>query len=221
MKKTLLVALSFCCLLSANIPLDIVKNIETHARTSGWGNLYYDVLSKVIQEQRYRTVVEVGVALGGHAEHILRTTSVTDYFGVDPYQCYDGNDSFQQDISGYSSLPLQENFDYLCQWVADVRLKPFESRCHLIRKPAAEAASSFSDESVDCIFIDGDHRYEGVLKDLAAWFPKLKKGHLILGDDYWMAPVAAAVHNFFTAEGKREVFFFTSESGYRIWAVRK
>jgi Methyltransferase domain len=220
-----------CCSLKLSaqletIPNDVMQGIQRHVYSNGWngengwGKDYYDVLSKVIRENRYKTVAEVGVALGGHAEFILKQTDVEQYYGVDPYQCYDSNDGFQQDVGRYSSLSTQQNFDYLYQWVKNVRLSPFKTRCRLIREPSVKASSQFVDESLDCIFIDGDHRYEGVIQDLQSWFPKLKKGQLMLGDDYWMPPVAAAVNDFFAAQGK-EVFFFTSNTGYKIWAVYK
>ena len=205
------------------IPKEALEKIEQLASIKdqkGWKTLYYDVLSKVVREHQYKTVVEVGVALGGHAEYILNHTNVDQYFGIDPYLSYDLNDGFQHEIATFSSFGLQKNFDYLYQWVKNVRLAPYEERSNLIRKASIEASSLFNDESIDCIFIDGDHRYEAVLQDLNAWFPKLKSGHLILGDDYWMEPVASAVQHFFSAQGKR-VFFFTSDAGYNIWAVYK
>lgn len=42
----------------------------------------------------------------------------------------------------------------------------------------------FEKESIDFLFIDGDHRYEGIKKDLQLWFPKIKKGGIISGHDY-------------------------------------
>jgi len=197
-----------------SLPEEIIRKIEQHDATSSWKELYYDVLPRVIRDQNIQTVLEVGVALGGHAEAILKNSEVRSYIGVDPYQLYDPNDGFQIDVGRYGS------FDYLYRWVKDIRLKSFGKRARLIREKSTDAARQFEDESLDCIFIDGDHRYEAVLNDLRAWFPKLKKGHLMLGDDYWMKDVAEAVDEFFQREGK-EVFFFESKSGYRIWAVHK
>jgi hypothetical protein len=38
-------------------------------------------------------------------------------------------------------------------------------------------------EDIDLIFIDGDHSYEGILKDFNRWEPFLKKGGLVLIHD--------------------------------------
>lgn len=202
------------------IPDAVRKKIEFHTLSNSWRDAYYDVLPKVIKQHNYQSILEVGVALGGHAETILNNTNITSYIGVDPYRCYDPSDGFQQDVSRYSSLDPQQNFDYLYQWVKNVRLSVFEGRFQLFRKTASEASQELEDASLDCIFIDGDHNYETVLKDLEALFPKLKTGHLMIGDDYSMPAVARAVNDFFDFYEK-ELFFFESASGYKLWAVYK
>ena len=43
---------------------------------------------------------------------------------------------------------------------------------------------TYDDETIDTLFIDGDHTYEGVKKDIEAWYPKVKKGGTIIFHDY-------------------------------------
>ncbi len=48
--------------------------------------------------------------------------------------------------------------------------------------------------SVDFLFIDGDHSYEGVTADILAWFPKLSPGATVVFHDYgWAEGVRRAV----------------------------
>ena len=48
-----------------------------------------------------------------------------------------------------------------------------------------ECAEQFEDDSVDFIFIDADHSYDAVNKDIRAWSPKVRKGGMISGHDYF------------------------------------
>ena len=41
-----------------------------------------------------------------------------------------------------------------------------------------------SDGSLDFVYIDGDHTLKGTNTDLAAWWPKLRPGGWLCGDDY-------------------------------------
>jgi len=59
-----------------------------------------------------------------------------------------------------------------------------------------EAADHFPNSFFDYVYIDGDHSYEGVTRDLASYFPKIKIGGLILGDDYGWGRVSEAVKAF-------------------------
>ena len=45
------------------------------------------------------------------------------------------------------------------------------------------SAAQFQDQSIDVIYVDAGHIRIDVLKDVAAWFPKMKKGSLISGHD--------------------------------------
>lgn len=44
--------------------------------------------------------------------------------------------------------------------------------------------SNVDDESIDFLFIDGDHRYSQVIQDIDNWYPKIKVGGVISGHDY-------------------------------------
>ena len=60
----------------------------------------------------------------------------------------------------------------------------FDKKVKLIRKFSAEAMLDFEDNSIDWIYIDGNHSYEFVKEDLNGWWPKLKSGGYLCGDDY-------------------------------------
>jgi len=49
---------------------------------------------------------------------------------------------------------------------------------------AEKLVEKFDNEYFDTIFIDMDHSYESVKRDIELWLPKVKKGGLLAGDDY-------------------------------------
>lgn len=56
-----------------------------------------------------------------------------------------------------------------------------------------EAASAFLLESLDAVFIDADHSYEAVRRDLEVWMDRLKPGGIIAGHDIDRESVQRAV----------------------------
>ena len=54
----------------------------------------------------------------------------------------------------------------------------------------------------DLVYIDGCHDEECVYQDLQSWFPLLKEGGMLIGDDYGRKGVANAVARFCTSEQK-------------------
>lgn len=48
---------------------------------------------------------------------------------------------------------------------------------------SVEVAADFPDDSLDAVYLDGDHSDEAFCADARAWLPKLKPGGLLMGHD--------------------------------------
>ena len=79
-----------------------------------------------------------------------------------------------------------------------------------IEKYSSEATKSFEDNSLDMVYIDGDHTYDFVFNDLNNWFPKVKEGGFVAGHDHFINEVSCAVSDFIKNNYKLEVFEDTS-----------
>jgi predicted O-methyltransferase YrrM len=85
-----------------------------------------------------------------------------------------------------------------------------------VEKDSSVAAESFEDNSIDIIFIDANHSYEGVKKDLQSWFSKVKIKGIIAGHDFWAEQVKSAVLDFMATKSVK--VFETSSS---CWIAQK
>lgn len=56
-----------------------------------------------------------------------------------------------------------------------------------IRKTSSNAARLFADESVAFVYLDGDHSFNEVCRDIRTWLPKLSPSGILSGDD-WATP---------------------------------
>lgn len=63
-------------------------------------------------------------------------------------------------------------------------MAPLNGHYQAHRMTTDDAAPLFEDGSLDSVFIDADHTYEAVKRDIANWMPKVRKGGILAGHDY-------------------------------------
>ena len=131
-------------------------------------------------------IVEVGVAQAEGALRILELENLKRYIGVDPWIRYE--ESPLEDIQdGYLDRKMglwatQGEWEEVYER-AKARVAPYGEKSHLIRAFSHEAVGQI-DEPVDVVYIDGNHQYDYVMRDLDIWYDKLAPGGLLCGDDY-------------------------------------
>jgi hypothetical protein len=193
---------------------------ENESMTGGWAPNYYGIFSYVINENHYKNVAEVGIGYGTHAKYILRTTQIDRLYLIDPTQYYP-NDSFADDImSTVPDVPgnhFNELYGLINNYLDEYRDKYIWYRTESL----SITNDQIKDESLDCIFIDGDHTYDAVLADLTFWWKKLRVGGQILGDDYSMESVSNAVNVFAEQNGLTYDILCKEETQYPIYRFHK
>lgn len=124
------------------------------------------------------TFVEVGVATGTFAEIILEQWPY-DYIGVDRWKHVIGYD----DSANVDQEQQEKRYSHCIGLV-----KKAGQRASMLRLDSVIAASTFDDRSLDVVYIDAEHTFDAVIRDIKAWAPKVKPGGLLCGHDYYNAP---------------------------------
>lgn len=119
-----------------------------------------------------RVGAEIGVYKGAFTE--LFCQAGLQMFAVDPWQSYDG---------AGRTPKKQDRQDFLYEHTQRV-LAPYPD-CTIVRQTSMEAVSQFLDESLDFVYIDGNHIFHYVAADIYEWSRKVRSGGVVSGHDYF------------------------------------
>lgn len=134
-----------------------------------------------LKDRSHPVGAEIGVFAGELSSRLLQRGDLSLYL-VDSWATSESDSHYTESGDFHSRLSQgeQERFYGLAR-----ELTAFAGqRAKILRKPSIEAAEDIPDGSLDFVFIDADHSYEGCKADIEAWSPKVKPGGLIAGHDY-------------------------------------
>lgn len=133
-------------------------------------------IGDLLEEYGMSTGVEVGVKQGAFAKEILqRWKSCKLYKLVDLW-------AHQENYKDVANVKNEEHNRFFEE--TKQNLKPYEHIVEYYRMYSVEAARKIELESIDFIYIDARHDYCGVMEDLEAYWPLLKPGGIMAGDDF-------------------------------------
>lgn len=127
--------------------------------------------------------IEIGTYNGENAKNMLLHLPIKHLYLIDPYLQY-------QEYKHISMDKIPSSFN-----VAQKNLSKFSNKITFIKKMSNNAINDIPKE-IDFCYIDGNHTYEYVKKDIKLYYPKIKKGGIIGGHDIWNADVYRAVMEF-------------------------
>lgn len=147
---------------------------------------HWHVLEQFIKENNFKQGVEIGVRWGQTSRHLLETCTDLKMTGVDLMQPLPNNTREGQET--YSHWPWADYREAVKRI-----MQRFPDRFVMLVMDTHAASQMFADESVDFVFIDCDHSYEGVSRDIVDWAPKVRVGGLVTGHDINLESVRRAV----------------------------
>jgi hypothetical protein len=143
----------------------------------------WEVIGGLCLFHGYRYGAELGVSHGRFTSYLCSLMDDMKMIAVDLWDEQPGNEA---------KGPGAETFLRRDGWYHEEKLATLKKHCASVfpgrvdirQQHSVEAAKGVQDESLDFVFIDADHTYEGCLADIEAWTRKVKIGGMISGHDF-------------------------------------
>jgi hypothetical protein len=138
---------------------------------------------------------EIGVWKGDGTTAILRHTRPRTLVLVDPWESQESLEKARYGKADESAMD-ETYASVLKRFDTEIA----EGRVSVRRARSDQVWGEFGDGALDWVWLDGDHTYEAVTRDLTALARIVKPGGYIIGDDYtygwWRDGVIRAVDEF-------------------------
>jgi len=119
--------------------------------------------------------VEIGTECGENAFRILKALPIKKLYLIDPYLEYgESKETFER----------TQNFLNKDERIAKKRLRRFGDKIVFIKKTSEKAIEDIPN-NLDFVYIDGNHDYEFVKKDIELYYSKVKIGGVFGGHDFY------------------------------------
>lgn len=165
----------------------------------GWGS-NHPVFGRVIRDLKPLSIIEVGTWKGGSAIHMGKLTAKLGLPAV--ILCIDtwlaGDRAYVDHTFIEDTLPRGGQLRLLQIFMTNVLHEGLSDRIFPMPSTSLDAADSlaFMKVRADLIYIDADHGEAQCAADIAAYWPVLRPGGVMIGDDYnteaWPGVVKAA-----------------------------
>jgi SAM-dependent methyltransferase len=158
-------------------------------------------IPELFKELNFTSGAEIGTEHGRYAERLCNVIPNLKLYCIDPYLVYpyyDGQKE-QKEVNKF----YEE---------AERRLAPFNHE--ILKMTSMEAVKNFEPNSLDFVFVDGNHFFEYVVNDIIHWSRIVKPGGIIYGHDYSLTDfhVKQAVDAFMDASKINPWFIMRSRS---------
>jgi hypothetical protein len=124
----------------------------------------------LFKDLRFTKGVEVGVDRGRFTATLSAGNPDLFLVGVDAWVTHNDHDEYTTDDTEDAFMEAKRRTE--------------GRNVTFIKTTSMEAVKRFADESLDFVFIDGNHDFEHAVEDIAHWSKKVRKGGLVCGHDY-------------------------------------
>lgn len=144
-------------------------------------------LAKLFAELGFKEGVEIGTDQGEYAEVLFKTIPNLKLSCVDPWKA-EAYEKGEQPESGENQEFFDKRYEETHLRLNSLLLSLNASKGFIFRETSMEALRHFQDDSLDFVYIDGNHDFLNVTQDLHYWLKKVRPGGIISGHDYVRYP---------------------------------
>ena len=152
--------------------------------------------------------VEIGVEAGIYSEILLKSNPTLFLISIDAWTAY----------KGYRDHTSQSKMDELFR-ITKERLAPYRDRSEIVKSFSMDALPLIKDNSLDFVYIDGNHEFKQVVDDVCEWSKKVRPGGIVAGHDYirrkdngYLMHVVPAIHGYCDAYNIHPLFILGGKS---------
>jgi len=199
-----------------------IFTFKSYKDIPGWVNdaefIYEEVVKNAEDGDHF---VEIGVLLGQSTTHMAELIKESgkdikfdaiDIFWIieETLQNYEQTNHPKQFLDYYNDVKNEWDMNIINIIKHPMRILEVEQYVNLITCDEKYAHKIYKDDSLKFVWIDGDHDADVVYNDLVNFWPKLKVGGVIAGDDIHYKEVLSDVEKFSTEYNVKVQYYYNS-----------
>ena len=158
----------------------------------GWFNMHDAYMNLVKYCEDGDDIVEIGCFAGRSTRFLCDALELSGKHDVKVHVI----DTFEGSGMEHSSVNLNSMYDDFMRNLAD-HIEQERVIVNVNKSDNSNIINSFADNSVFGVIVDGAHTMEAVQDDIINWWPKIKDGGIMVGDDVdWESVKQGAMKGF-------------------------
>tara|TARA_R110002050_G_scaffold4794_4_gene22782 strand:- start:91 stop:825 length:735 start_codon:yes stop_codon:yes gene_type:complete len=135
------------------------------------------LIEYLIHLHKVKNIAEIGVFKGDLTSYLLnKVEAIENYTLIDPWRY----------LEDWNKPNNQSNTNFEAIYKDTLEKVSFaQSKLTILRGKTNEISESIEPNSLDAIYIDGDHTLKGITIDLIQMWDKLTSNGIIIGDDFY------------------------------------
>lgn len=158
-----------------------------------------ETLAKLFGELGFNSGAEIGVEKGHYSLCLCMANPNLKLKCIDPWLPFQA-----------MAMTRTEAESEKCYQSTIKRLSSYN--VEIIRAKSLDAVKQIEDGSLDFVYIDGLHEFDGIMLDLITWVPKVRHGGIVAGHDFV---------GFYQCAVQRAVYAYTAAHNITRWYVTR